>query len=90
MKTSKKCTYNLDDITEEYKRKWPQHISGMNDTGTPKLLYEYIPPGKRQAGRPRKRWRGQHNTPRWLICSAVAADAEDGNRQWEGHNMAAT
>jgi len=32
----------------------------MKDTRIPKFMYEYIPTGKRDVGRPRKRWTDKH------------------------------
>ena len=68
-KETMKCIYNLDDITEDsghiMYREWTIHAF-------PSYCYEYIPYGRRQAGRPKKRLRDQHNTPRWLICHAAA------------------
>ena len=40
--------------------KWPQHILRKNNTRVRKLVYEYVPDGRRNVGWPRKRWRDQH------------------------------
>lgn len=40
--------------------KWTQHLFRMNDTGISKLVYEYLPAGRRNIGPPRKRWSDQH------------------------------
>jgi hypothetical protein len=53
-------TYNLNEIIVDYKHKRMQRLSRMNDTRIPRMVYEYNTTVKRNADRPRKRWKDQH------------------------------
>jgi hypothetical protein len=46
--------YNLNGTFVDYRRKWTQHLLRMSETRIPKSVYEYIPAGSRNVGRPRK------------------------------------
>jgi hypothetical protein len=48
--------YNINNILEENKEKWKQRIDRMTETRIPKLILQYQPNGKRDIGRPKKRW----------------------------------
>jgi hypothetical protein len=48
--------YNINNRLEENKEKWKQHIDRMKETRIPKLILQYQPKGKRDIGRPKKRW----------------------------------
>jgi hypothetical protein len=48
--------YNINNRSEENKGKWKQHIDRMTETRTPKFILQYQPKGKRDMGRPKKRW----------------------------------
>ena len=62
------------DIIEEikqYKKKWLQHVQRMARNRLPRQALKYRPEGRRNIGRPKKRWRyqlhfddqGRGNTP---------------------------
>jgi hypothetical protein len=53
-------TYNLNEIITDYRSKWTQHLSRMNNTRNPRIVYECNPTGKRNVDRPRMRWKDQH------------------------------
>jgi hypothetical protein len=48
--------YNMNNRSEENKQKWKQHIDRMTETRIPKFILQYQPKGKRDMGRPKKRW----------------------------------
>lgn len=48
--------YNINDKVEDYKGKWKEHLSRMDNERIPALIQQYQPKGKRDVGRPRKRW----------------------------------
>ena len=43
----------------QYLKKWLQHVQRMDTNRIPKQALQYRPEGRRNMGRPRKRWRGQ-------------------------------
>jgi len=45
---------NIVKEIKQYQEKWPQ-----NRNGIPKQALQYQPKGRRNIGRPRKRWRNQ-------------------------------
>ncbi|KAJ4429720.1 hypothetical protein ANN_21924 [Periplaneta americana] len=47
--------YNRNDKVEDYKEKWKEHLSRMDNERIPALIQQYQPKGKRDVGRPRKR-----------------------------------
>ena len=50
------------DIVKEikqYKEKWLQHVQRMDTNRLPKQALQHKPKGRRNKGRPRKRWRDQ-------------------------------
>ena len=50
------------NITKEIKqcqKKWLQHVQRMDTNRLPKQALQYKPKGRRNIGRPRKRWRDQ-------------------------------
>jgi hypothetical protein len=47
--------YPVNDTIEQYRNDWFQHI--MQDTRLLKRALKYRPSGKRDRGRPKKRWR---------------------------------
>jgi hypothetical protein len=70
--------YNLFDlkksvtkIIKRYQKKWLQHVQRMETNRLPKQALIYRPKGRRNIGRPKKRWRdrlhfedqGTGNTP---------------------------
>jgi hypothetical protein len=44
---------------KQYEREWLQHVERMHRDRLPKQALEYKPKGKRNIGRPRKRWKNQ-------------------------------
>ena len=42
-----------------YQKKWLQHVQRMDTNRIPKQALQYKPKGRRNTGRPRKRWRNQ-------------------------------
>jgi hypothetical protein len=49
--------YTVNDTIEQYRNNWSQHINRMQDTRLPKRALKYRLSGKRDIGRPKKRWR---------------------------------
>jgi hypothetical protein len=47
----------VNDTIEQYRNNWLQHMNRMQDTRLPKKALRYRPSGKRDLGRPKKRWR---------------------------------
>ena len=50
------------DIVKEikqYQKKWPQHVQKMDTNRLTKQALQYKPKGRRNTGRPRKRWKVQ-------------------------------
>jgi len=50
------------DIVKEikqYQKKWLQHVQRMDRNRIPKLALQYRPKGRRNLGRPKKRWKDQ-------------------------------
>ena len=51
-----------EDIVKEikqYQKKWLKHVQRMDTDRLPKQALQYKPKGRRNIGRPRKRWRDQ-------------------------------
>ena len=44
---------------KQYQEKWLQHVQRMDTNRLPKQALQYKPKGRRNIGRPRKRWRNQ-------------------------------
>jgi hypothetical protein len=42
---------------KQYQRQWLQHVERMDTDRTPKQALKYRPKGKRNIGRPGKRWK---------------------------------
>ena len=57
----KKGAQNIRVVTEikQYQEKWLQHVQRMDTNRLPKQALQYKPEGRRNIGRPRKRWRDQ-------------------------------
>jgi predicted SPOUT superfamily RNA methylase MTH1 len=47
---------NIVKETKQYQKKWLQHIQRMERNRIPKQALQYRPTGRRNIGRPRKRW----------------------------------
>ena len=50
---------NIVKEIKQYQEKWPQHVQRMETNRIPKQALQYKPKGRRNIGRPRKRWRDQ-------------------------------
>jgi len=46
----------IQDVKSKYKQNWINHLEGMDNTRLPKHAVNYKPRGRRDRGRPRKRW----------------------------------
>ena len=44
---------------KQYQKKWLKHVQRMDTNRLPKQALQYKPNGRRNIGRPRKRWRDQ-------------------------------
>jgi len=47
----------IQDVRLKYKQNWINHLERMDNTGLPKYALNYKPRGRRDRGRPRKRWK---------------------------------
>jgi len=50
---------NIVKEIKQYQEKWLQHVQRMDINILPKQALQYKPKGRRNVGRPRKRWRDQ-------------------------------
>ena len=50
---------NIVKEIEQYQEKWLQHVQRMDTNRLPEQTLQYKPKGRRNIGRPRKRWREQ-------------------------------
>jgi len=50
---------NIVKEIKQYQEKWLQHVQRMKTNRIPKQALQYKPKGRRNIGRPRKRWRDQ-------------------------------
>jgi len=50
---------NIVKEIKHYQEKWLQHVQRMDANRIPKQALQYKPKGRRNIGRPRKRWRDQ-------------------------------
>ena len=63
---------NIAKEIKQYQQKWLQHVQRMDTNRIPKQALQYKPKGRRNIGRPRKRWKdqlhledqGTENTPK--------------------------
>jgi hypothetical protein len=46
-------------MSKQYQEKWLQHVQRIDTNRIPKQALQYKPKGRRNIGRPRKRWRDQ-------------------------------
>jgi hypothetical protein len=51
--------WNTVKEIKQYQKKWLQHVQRMDVNRIPKQALQYRPKGRRNIGRPRKRWRDQ-------------------------------
>ena len=50
---------NIVKEIKQYQQKWLQHVQRMGTNRLPKQALSYRPKGRRNLGRPRKRWTDQ-------------------------------
>jgi hypothetical protein len=50
---------NIIKEIKQYQEKWLQHVQRMDSNRIPKQALQYKPKGRRNIGRPRKRWKDQ-------------------------------
>ena len=50
---------NIVKGVKRYQKKWLQHVQRMDTSSLTKQVLQYKPKGRRNIGRPRKRWRDQ-------------------------------
>ena len=50
---------NIVKEIKQYQEKWLQHVQRMDTNRIPKQALQYQTKGRRNIGRPRKRWRDQ-------------------------------
>jgi hypothetical protein len=50
---------NIVKEIKQYQEKWLQHVQRMDTNRIPKQALQYKPKGRRNIGRPSKRWRDQ-------------------------------
>ena len=55
----KKGARNIVKEIKQYQQKWLQHVQRMDANRIPKQALQYRPKGRRNIGRPKKRWRDQ-------------------------------
>lgn len=48
--------YNINEKIEEYRENWRSHLNRMGNGRMPASVHNYQPRGRRDVGRPRKRW----------------------------------
>jgi len=46
----------IQDVRFKYKQNWTNHLERMDNTRLPKHALNYKPRGRRDRGRPKKRW----------------------------------
>jgi hypothetical protein len=55
----KTVAQNIEKEIKYYQKKWLQHVQKMDTNRIPKQALQYETKGRRNIGRPRKRWRDQ-------------------------------
>ena len=50
---------NIVKEIKQYQKKWLQHVQRMDRNTLPRQALKYRPEGRRNIGRPKKRWRDQ-------------------------------
>jgi len=50
---------NIVEEIKHYQKRWLQHVQRMDTNRIPKQALRYRPKGRRNTGRPKKRWRDQ-------------------------------
>jgi len=74
--------HGIQDVRTKYKQNWINHLERMDKTRPPKHTLNYKPQGRRDHGRPRKRWqrvdaeRGKRPNP-WMMMMMMMMDDDD-------------
>ena len=69
LRSVKGYTKDTQDVRSKHKQNWINHLKRMDNTRLPKHALHYKPRGRRDRGRPRKRWqhvdagKGQSTNP---------------------------
>ena len=60
---------NIINEIKHLQKKWLQHVQRMDTNRIPKQALRYQPQGRRNIGRPRKRWRdqGRHGGTNFIL-----------------------
>lgn len=53
--------YELNNKVDDYRQTWKDHVNRMNNERLPKKILNYKPKGKRDIGRPKRRWLDQRD-----------------------------
>jgi len=61
IRQKKTGSQNIVKEIKLYQKKWLKHIQRMDTNRLPKQALQYKAKGRRNIGRPRKRWRDQHH-----------------------------
>jgi hypothetical protein len=48
--------YNISEKIQDYHDRWVEHLERMRNGRFPREALHYLPKGRRDLGRPRKRW----------------------------------
>jgi len=59
----KTVAQNIVQEIKQYQKKWLQHVQRMDTNRIPREALRYRPEGRRNMGRPKKRWRDQLHLP---------------------------
>ena len=51
--------HNIVKEIKQYQKNWLQHVQRINTNRLPRQALKYRPEGRRNIGRPKKRWRDQ-------------------------------
>ena len=62
---------NIVKEIKQYQKKWLQRVQRMDTNRLQKQALQYRPKGRRNAGRPRKRWWDQLHLEEFNICGSV-------------------
>jgi hypothetical protein len=47
----------ITEFTCQYRKNWKEHVDRMSSNRIPKMILKYQPKGKRNLGKPLKRWK---------------------------------
>jgi len=62
---------NIVKEIKQYQEKWLQHVQRMDTKRIPKQALQYEPKGRRNIGRPSKRWRKQFH---WKLSDSRSTE----------------